>query len=68
MEVERVGGHLEALTLQVWVWVCVCICVLARGRGAHLGDVAMWQWVHRHWSPSYHPEKQKQHENTRSLV
>lgn len=56
MEVERVGGHLEALTLQVWVWVCVCICVLARGRGAHLGDVAMWQWVHRHWSPSYHPE------------
>lgn len=41
MDVERVGGHLEALTLQVCVWVCVCICVLARGRGAHLGDVAV---------------------------
>lgn len=36
----RVGGHLEALTLQVCIYVCL-----------HVGVVhtqAMWQWVHGH--------------------
>lgn len=45
MEVERVGGHLEALTLQVWVWVCVCVYMCAgtwaRCTLGRCGDVAV---------------------------